>query len=218
MKRLRLAGIGLLAAGIVAATCNEGGISQCFEPIAAAYHFSLPGSDSLVFNWRDEQPVTVYAEPPAGFQGHVDTAISMWRGAFRCGELNISRTTDSNTADIIVRRPDVIPPTTKLALAAFDSTSACTGVTPIDTANGDVLRPIRVYVVPSSFEDSADVEGCFRFVTTHELGHALGLFQHSPDPNDLMHSAPFRRVLTEVDRHTVQILYHTAPTMGAAPR
>lgn len=218
MKRLRLAGIGLLAAGIVAATCNDGGISQCFEPIAGAYPFALPGSDSLIFSWVGEQPVTVYAEPPASFQGHVDTAIAVWRGAFRCGELAISRTTDSNTADIIVRHPDVIPPAAKLVLAAFDSIGACSGVTPIDTANGDVLRPIRAYVVPSSFADSADVEGCFRFVTAHELGHALGLFQHSTDPNDLMHNAPFRRLLTETDRHTVQILYHTTPTLGAAPR
>lgn len=216
MTRPAALAAGLLAVCGAALACTDDTISQCFEPVAGSYHFAFPGNDSLVFNWVGEQPVRVYAEPPASFQGHVDTAIAVWNSAFRCGELAISRTTDSNVADIIVRNPDALPPAPGPAFAA-DSIGACLGRTDIDTLNREVLRPIRTWIAPASL-DSTDIRGCFRFATAHELGHTLGLLRHSTDANDLMYSSPFRRLLTDIDRHTIQILYHTPPTVGAAPR
>jgi predicted Zn-dependent protease len=49
----------------------------------------------------------------------------------------------------------------------------------------------------------------------HELGHALGLLQHSPDTTDLMHSSP--RVRAPSDRRSVEVLYHTEPTIAPKP-
>jgi predicted Zn-dependent protease len=56
--------------------------------------------------------------------------------------------------------------------------------------------------------DTAEVR---RFVA-HEMGHVLGLAQHSPLSTDLMHElAGVAAIPTRRDRATLQALYHTAP-------
>ena len=50
---------------------------------------------------------------------------------------------------------------------------------------------------------------------THELGHTMGLFKHSPNPNDLMAPDPISGP-TARDRNTVQQLYHFEPDLTAS--
>jgi predicted Zn-dependent protease len=50
---------------------------------------------------------------------------------------------------------------------------------------------------------------------THELGHAMGLFKHSPNPNDLMAPDPVSGPSTR-DRNTVQQLYHFEADLTAS--
>ena len=45
-------------------------------------------------------------------------------------------------------------------------------------------------------------------------GHTLGLGSHSADTNDLMNPLPRRLALSDRDRYTIQVLYHTTPTIG----
>jgi len=53
--------------------------------------------------------------------------------------------------------------------------------------------------------------------TAHELGHALGLFLHSSDPDDLMYGRPTADALSPRDVATLQTLYHSAPTVRLPP-
>jgi predicted Zn-dependent protease len=49
---------------------------------------------------------------------------------------------------------------------------------------------------------------------THEIGHTLGLLQHSTEPTDLMAAQPTARAPSTRDRMTAEVLYHTVPTIG----
>ena len=216
-----LAAVGALAAA--AAACHDSvGPGACFEPNATAYFFNVPGDTNGVFHWpSSSMPVRVYAEPVGELQRNVDSTMVLWVNAFRCGELSLSRVADSVGADIVLRNPTSLPPIppapTPVSVAA-DSINACRGRTDVqlDTL-GRIQRPIRSYVAPQGI-DSAATAACYHFVVAHEFGHALGLFQHSPDPLDLLYSTPRRRALTANDRYTVQLLYHTPPTFTPTPR
>jgi predicted Zn-dependent protease len=210
--------LALAAAG---AACSDGvGTHACFDSGVQPYAYHAPGDTSVVFRWPAAfHPVRVYAEPTRLLPGDVDTAMRVWVNAFRCGELSLLRVTDSAAADIVVRAPAALPPFGPASVTvAADSVTACRGRTDVelDTA-GRVLRPIRSYIAPASL-DSASVAACQRFVSAHELGHALGLFSHSSDPADLMYAQPWRRLLTARDRYTIQLLYHRDPTVAPEPR
>ena len=54
---------------------------------------------------------------------------------------------------------------------------------------------------------------CLQVTSAHELGHTLGIFQHSSDPNDLMFSQPAVDPVSPRDVNTVQTLYHSPEDM-----
>ena len=218
----RASGIGLLAAALIAAACTDSTVQECLESNATAYPVNLPGDTSNVFRWpAAHQPVQVYAEPTGELAANVDAAITLWLGAFRCGELSVQRVTDSAVADIIVRNPPQAPALRMPQRAMFaDSTTACEGETRVDSLDleDNIYLPFRVYVTPAGI-DAAETAACYRFVTAHELGHTLGLFEHSTAPEDLMFHTPFRRALSLNDRYTIQLLYHrSAVSMVPLPR
>lgn len=210
----------LVPLAFVLAACGDDQVSRCFESNAARYPVSLPGDTAAVFRWPTSyMPVRVWAEPRGALPTHVDTALALWVAALRCGELSAQRVADSSQADIIVRNPDNMPAPARGALTlAADSINACRGRTDGELGPGDTLvGPLRSYVVPNT-TDSVAMQACFRFVTAHEIGHALGLLSHSPWPDDLMYTQPRRRLLTPNDRYTIQLLYHRPATIAPAPR
>jgi predicted Zn-dependent protease len=206
------------------AGCRDNvGIGACFEPDATPYPFALNGDSNLVFHWPSSyMPVRVYAEPTGALPTNVAKAMAVWAGAFRCGELTLAVATDSTHADIIVRNPPTIPAVERPATRVMhsDSSGACTGVTQfsLDSTGTALAGPMRSYVSPYPGNDSALVASCYHFVVAHELGHALGLLADSPDTGDLMSPSPYRLALSEADRYTIQLLYHTASTLGPPPR
>jgi hypothetical protein len=230
MRPIRVAEPGVKVAALFAGTvglallaaCHEGvGVGACFEPNTTPYNFDLNGDTSVVFHWPSSyMPVRVYAEPTGNLPANVLAATQLWVNAFRCRELSLTMVTDSTQADIIVRNPVALPAPRAAHLMRADSVGACQGVTefPLDSAGTALTGPMRSFVAPFPGADSSLVASCYHFVTAHELGHALGILSHSPNPNDLMFSAPFRRLLTESDRYTIQLLYHTPSTVTPAPR
>lgn len=222
MRRLAtpLAVAGSLAlALVVAAACADRPLGDCLEPNAQIYPFSLPGVNGKYFHWpRNRMPLRVYAETP--LIAPAEAAGIVWTNAMHCAELSFVRVNDSSVADIVVRNPGAMPPAPKAAIsAAADSVGACTGRTDFEIdADTNLVPPMRIYIVAKSIvTDTVAIAGCYRFTVTHEIGHALGLFRHSSDPDDQMYSAPYRRLLTINDRSTVQRLYNTTPTMSVAP-
>lgn len=192
----------------------------CAEPTAPArsggYPFALNGT---VFHWpADRLPVRFYAVPAGNLPSLVQHSVTSWSGQFLYGEFSGVLVSDSARADVIVAwsgsAPPDVPPDTGKAV------TACGGVTmvpPVDSVTNRYSTPFHVTLSVLSGFTPAQVAACVRRVATHELGHAVGLFQHSPDQADIMFAQPVVTEPSEHDRNTVELLYHTAPSVGPPP-
>jgi len=67
---------------------------------------------------------------------------------------------------------------------------------------------VRMYIHPKYDPAQTDLSECFAITTTHELGHSLGLFQHTSDTLDIMYSFPQATALSVRDINTAQALSH----------
>ena len=63
-----------------------------------------------------------------------------------------------------------------------------------------------------------ETQACLALTLTHEIGHTLGIFRHSPHPEDLMYSNPTVAGPSERDRNTAEVLYHTPANVSPAAR
>lgn len=182
---------------------------------------SAGGVDTLAFHWLgSDQPVRFWAEDSLDLPAHVQHGIGEWEAAFLYGEFSGIMVSDSSTADVIVRVG--IAPKGGFAITRLERGAApeCQGATDIElSAGGDqILRPLRVYVDPRFAPGSPGVDECMALTTTHEIGHSLGIFAHSPNPEDIMYGDPAVSTLSSRDRATAELAYHTEPTLTIAPR
>jgi predicted Zn-dependent protease len=178
----------------------------------------LPLTDTLSFHWpRNHGPVKVWAQDQDGLRGHIDQAIGVWRNAFLYNEWDGTLVSDSSEADVIVLAT-LPPPSLRQTAARINGMAeSCGGATDVDTASTrfELKVPIRSYVfveVPGA----PDLEDCLARVATHEIGHTLGLFQHSTDSLDLMFSFPSRLFLTDRDLGAAYNAYHFPSDMVPA--
>lgn len=168
--------------------------------------------DTLSFHWpRSALPVKVWVEDQDNLPSYVRAAIRTWKAAFIYGEWDATIVSDSSTADVIVRAIQPPPQTPSLH---FAMAQACVGATDVDTvATRRQLRiPIHAYVYVSIPGDPGLAE-CLNTVATHELGHTMGIFQHSKDSTDIMFAVPTADALTPSDVATMINAYHFKPTM-----
>ncbi|HXE57114.1 MAG TPA: matrixin family metalloprotease [Gemmatimonadales bacterium] len=169
------------------------------------------GPDTLAFHWPGSAlPVRVWAEDRFGMPGHVRNGIALWESAFLYGEYEAVLVGDSTIADVIVRVPDAIPGPVQTTLRMGSSAPGCEGATDVVVSDDrtELLLPIRVYLVTKFDPATVDPGPCFAVTAAHEIGHTLGLFQHSPDPNDLMYGSPEVGKLSRRDIHTAEAAYH----------
>jgi hypothetical protein len=219
--RLGAAAVAALAAAVVLACRDGSSPNTCFETNAFSYGFFVGGDTSLVFHWpASRMPVRFYAEATGDLRTNVLAGLTTWVNGFRCQEASFQLVSDSTTADVIVRQAPVLPPLAARAFTlAADSVGACSGRTDgVFDSTLTLTGPVRSYIVPIAVGDSVAIAGCYRMVTTHEIGHALGILSHSTDAADLMYTTPRRSSLSPNDRYTLQKLYHRTPTIRPAPR
>ena len=74
------------------------------------------------------------------------------------------------------------------------------------------MRVLKVSIIVNTGDQYTDlnVEGRKEQVSRlvlHELGHAIGIWGHSKDPNDIMYTHPIVSQLSPRDIHTVRRLY-----------
>ena len=209
---LGFAAVTALACGDIAAPSRSG-----------AYEWRLqvpsvpgPGLDTLSFHWgHDELPVHVWVEDAEGLPAHMAAAIDVWESAFLYGEFQATLVTDSIGADVIVLAST---PASAVTVKRLHSALApeCTGATDldVDVENRQLRLPIRVFVA-SSLPNDPGIDRCLALTSIHELGHALGIFAHSPNPEDIMFADPEVELPSARDQRTVEAAYHTLPTLDA---
>lgn len=190
------------------------GLAACSEPTIperlAAYRFDWFG---LVFRWPVELvPVRYFADPRAAMPRLVGGAIAHWERQFLYGEFAGVLVPDSTAADVVVLWRDTVPP--DVPPDPGTPVDACNGVTTfaIDSVN-TIAGPLTVTLWPSPGFTDGQVAACLERVSVHELGHSLGLLQHSLVSTDVMAAPPLVSEPSERDRVTAEVLYHTRPSI-----
>lgn len=214
-RRLALgcAALTALACGDIAAPVR----GDLYEWRLEAPAIPGPGLDTLSFHWdRDDLPVRVWVEDTDGLPAHMARAIDVWEAAFLYREFAATLVSDSALADVIVLGG---APGPKLRLKRLGSALApeCAGATDldIDLASSELRLPIRVFIDPRSLPDDPGIESCLALTSIHELGHALGIFAHSEDPEDIMFADPEVELPSARDRRTAEAAYHTPSSLEA---
>lgn len=198
-------------------------VAACGEPTApprqATYAFDLSGD---VFRWPAYRlPVRFFADTRGNMRALVDRAVRIWESQFLYGEFRGILVDDSTAADVIVIWSDSVPPDVPPDTGV--PVLACDGVTTFtfDSLTGTglaraVTTGIGVRVGPTYA--AGQVQACARRIAIHEIGHAIGLLNHSPYSGDIMYPSDTASLPSVSDRRTVEILYHTTPTIAPPPR
>ncbi|HEV8263480.1 MAG TPA: hypothetical protein VGQ06_00910 [Gemmatimonadales bacterium] len=217
---LRLA-VALAAGGL--------GVAACTDPTIPGrpgiYSFAdtvIIGPDTTVylFHWPPSRlPVRFWADPRSNMRFLVGRGVAAWEDQVLYGEFRGALVGDSGSADVIVRWSDSVPPDVPPDTGA--PVFACGGVTTF-TFDSALTEPVRVSLsVFNSGATAGQVQACMRRVATHELGHALGLGfpsgRHSPFNEDIMYPSPLVDYPSRFDRRSVELLYHSQPTVGPPP-
>jgi len=219
MTRAQATALFLCASVVAGLACRDIGApardSYYAWRLLVPYDSAGPRVDTLSFHWpRNALPVKVWVEDQFGVPAHVRDGIALWKAAFLYGEWDAKLVGDSSTADVVIRT--VPPPSpSPAALRVHTSFQSCSGATDIDTTTTrrQLRVPVHSYIDPT-LPNAPDFTACLRTVTAHELGHSLGLFQHSPDSFDLMYTAPSANTLTDRDIGTAVSAYHYPANMA----
>ena len=180
------------------------------------YFFDTTGNGKGdTFRWPENRmPVRFWVDPRGNMQALVQNAINVWQDQFMYGEFTGTIVPDSGHADVIFFWADSVPPA-----AAPDPgppVKACGGLTQTDSVSGGRVygafqSSITILLVGAT---AGQVEACVRRTVIHEMGHTLGILNDdAPDSTDIMYFTPLVSLPSGADRTTMQIVYHTTPTL-----
>lgn len=206
----------LLALGLLVAS----GCSDLLPPPGVdpyEYRLFVPsgsGTAPLAFAWpRARLPLRIHVPADDPLRPALLAAIDTWSGAFVYGEVRATLVADSTTADVIVRNEVAVKLQARFGLSG--SADGCLGFTDFeaDPETGVLVPPFRVRVWALTAPTNPGLAACYEATVLHELGHALGIFAHSPDGNDVMHVNPTRATLSARDKATIEAVYHLPVTL-----
>lgn len=205
------------AAAVAALACGE--IASPERTDLYEWRLFVPGdggaTDTLSFFWDQRRlPVRIWAEDAAGLPGYAERAIGVWESGFLYREFRGEMVSDSATADVLIFANSA--PNLTLGIHRLHSMAPqCSGATDLEVSDDhtELLVPIRVFIDPVLPLDQPATQTCLALTTIHELGHALGIFQHSPNPDDIMFANPVVETPSDRDRGTIEAIYHYPPTL-----
>jgi predicted Zn-dependent protease len=176
------------------------------------------GSDTLSFHWpANTLPVKIWVEDSLDMPALVQEGVDTWRDAFLYGEYDAVLVSDSSSADVVVRVAPIPPKAPAKTYRLNTMLSGCEAVTSFDIdtlASPVALRlPVRIYVAPLYDPGLYDLTDCLRIAVRHELGHSIGIFQHTSDTRDIMYGDPEVTELSLRDINTAQLLSHWPSNM-----
>jgi Matrixin len=214
--RLTAAGLAVAAAVLACETATA-------PSRTLAFGFRLLNPDSTpgpAFHWpRNRLPVRYWVDPAAGdsLRAYVVDGLSAWERQFLYGDFRAVLVADSAGADVRVTIVNGVPP---VAPRTDDPPlqNACAGTTSFDTAGAAIATPFTIALIWNTSYPPSDVANCLARVVTHEIGHSLGIFQHSPSSADLMYAHPAVTSPMSGDQQTVQLLYGTPSDLAPPPR
>lgn len=196
-------------------------LAACTTPEApshtGAYPFDSNGDGTgNVFRWpEDRLPVRFWADPRGNMNALVQNAIDVWQDQLIYGEFTGVIVSDSAHADVQIVWADTAAPT--VPPDPGPPALACGGLTQNDSIgttdhriHGALHTSINLLV--GSFTPG-QVEACVRRTVIHEMGHTLGILDHSPGSADIMYVTPVVPLPSGADRTTMQILYHSTPNI-----
>ena len=187
------------------------------------YDFRLLTPEPVVLRWPLGSTIRVFiskdqdAARNAALESALDNGVAAWNSAALYNEFKLQATTDLANADAVLlfaSTPTPVdagncPPGGSAAYTTFclDNSGEHLAVFPLPGSGETRVK----FIITVRNQNPLDSESVRRLVA-HELGHVLGIGQHSDRPTDLM----FGGVLTRGepgprDRGTLQVLYHTAP-------
>lgn len=211
----------IMAAGLACADIAAPDRSNAYE-----WRLIVPSStggppDTLSFHWPQSRlPVKIWAEDVLGLPDHTRNGIAQWKAGFLYKEFDAVMVSDSNVADVIVSSGTAVKGGFSLLGLHSAMAPQCEGGTDFELPEGsrEIQPPVRVFVNPRIDPAAPGVAECMALTTTHELGHAIGIFAHSPVATDLMFADPTVSGPSERDRSTAELAYHTAPTLTMGAR
>lgn len=210
----------LAASGILAA-CDSATVPE--RTAVEVYDFRLLTIPPSVLRWPTGSTVRVYVHEGDDVARAYELndalrhAVRVWNESVRFGEYRFVVSNALEASDVVVMWSADLPPVETSECSpsggrayttfCLDDSGERLAPFPIPGMNSSSVR-FLVTVRTSEAGDAARV----RSLVAHELGHVLGIAQHSPNTTDLMYAGDLLRDAPNVrDRATVQVLYHAAP-------